>query len=296
MITPQQGRLCIVAAALLWSLGGAFTKALTRPSVLGVDQPTIEAWALGGAEVPIQIACYRMLFAGLVLVPTLRPGEIALRPLMLLMLLFFALMNVAFVSAQALGTAANAILLQYSAPLWIYLFALWLGEPQNRRGTLSLFIGLFGIAIIIGGGWEEGELGIVAIGLFSGFTYAGVMLCLRALRAVSSAWLTVWNHLLGGLLLLPLVLLLRAPTWQQFVVLFLFGAIQMGLPYWLMARGLRAVEPQEAGTLTLLEPILNPLWAYFISGEEPQRFTYVGGAVILAALAYRYWPQKPTAN
>jgi drug/metabolite transporter (DMT)-like permease len=76
--------------------------------------------------------------------------------------------------------------------------------------------------------------------------------------------------------------------------LFLFGAVQMGLPYWLMARGLRAVGPNEAGTLTLLEPLLNPVWAYLVSPatERPKPATLVGGALILAGIAYRYWPRR----
>ena len=64
----------------------------------------------------------------------------------------------------------------------------------------------------------------------------------------------------------------------------------MGLPYWLVARGLRSVSPQEAGTITLLEPLLNPLWAYLAASELPSRFTLIGGAFILGALLWRYWP------
>ena len=287
MSTVASGRLCIFLAALLWSLSGAFTKTLTQDTFLGVNDPPLA---------PIQMACWRAIFAGLFLVPTLRPADIRFRPLMLVMALCFALMNVSFVSAMTFGKAANAILLQYTAPLWLYLVAIfWFREPSDRRGVISLFAGLVGIAIIIVGGWEEGDLNVIGLGLFSGFTYAGVVLSLRLLRELSPAWLTVWNHLLGGLALLPFVLMLPAPTWPQFVVLFFFGSIQMGLPYWLMARGLRTVSAQEAGTITLLEPILNPLWIYLIAGEEPHSFTYIGGAIILAALAYRYFPSRQQA-
>ena len=57
-------------------------------------------------------------------------------------------------------------------------------------------------------------------------------------------------------------------------------------------RGLRVVTTQEAGMITLLEPLLNPLWAYWISSEEPAGATLIGGAFILGALAWRYWPRK----
>lgn len=294
--SATHGRLCILAAAILWSLSGAFTKALTTPTVFGVHEPPIAPVEIAGHEVPIQIAFYRAFFAGLVLVPTLRRSDLQIKPMMFAMLACFALMNAAFITAQSLGTAANAILLQNSAPLWMYLVSVyWLGEPSSTRGTISLLLGMLGIGIIVAGGWQGGELTVMLIGLFSGFTYAGVVLGLRILRDVPSNWLTVWNHLFGSLLLLPFVLMLEPPTWQQYVTLFLFGAIQLGVPYWFMARGLRSVSAPEAGAITLLEPILTPVWTYFVAGELPGTWTYVGGAVILFALAYRYFPSMQNA-
>ena len=203
--------------------------------------------------------------------------------MMLAMVLCFALMNATFISAQALGTAANAILLQNSAPLWMYLAAIfWLGDAPDRRGTISLFVGLVGIGIIVAGGWTEGELLVVGIGLASGFTYAGVILGLRILRDVPSNWLTVWNHLIGGLVLVPFLLFLHPPTWQQYVVLFLFGAIQLGLPYYLMAHGLRVrrchgsrrdrvarTNPQSRLDLARLRGAASPLDLHRRRGHSP---------------------------
>jgi drug/metabolite transporter (DMT)-like permease len=282
-----RGRLCVLLAAVLWSLGGALTKVLTKPTPFGLDEPPVH---------PLQIACFRALFASLVLLPALRPREVRFRPLMAVMVLCFALMNACYVSALALGTAANAILLQYTAPMWMYAASVWwLGEAADRRNLAALLAGAAGIAVIIAGGWQEAQLGVIALGLGSGFTYAGVLLCLRVLRNSPSGLLTVLNHLLGGLVLLPLVLVLAppAPTAAQWALLLFFGAVQMGLPYFLVARGLRSVSPQEAGTITLLEPLLNPLWVYLMVGETPSPWTLAGGALILGALAWRYWPRRP---
>jgi drug/metabolite transporter (DMT)-like permease len=211
---------------------------------------------------------------------------------MILSALCFAAMNILFISAMALGPAANAIYLQYSAPLWMFLAGvLWLGETADRRGVVTLFLGMTGIAIVVVGGGFEG-LPITLLALASGLAYAGVVLCLRALRDYSPAWLTVWNHLWSGIVLLPLLWSLTAPTWPQFIVLMIYGGVQMALPYWLMARSLKSVSPQEAGTISLLEPILNPVWAFLVSPETevPSLGTLAGGAVILGALAWRYWP------
>jgi DME family drug/metabolite transporter len=290
-----RGRLYIVLAAVLWSTGGAFTKVLTQDTFLGLNEPPIETLTIADKPVPVQIACYRALFAGLFLIPTLRRRDISFRMPMIWMALSFAAMNGLYITAMALGTSANAIFLQYSAPLWMYLAAVFLlGEPADRRGTIALAIGMCGIAVIVAGGWQDGELPVVAIALGSGLTYAGVLIGLRVLRGESANWLTVWNHLWGGLILVPLLLTLRPPTFTQFVVLFFYGSLQMGLAYALVARGLRVVSPQEAGTITLLEPILNPIWAYIVSPETevPGVFTWIGGAIILGALAWRYWPSR----
>lgn len=278
------GRLCVALAALLWSTSGAFTKILTLDTPLALNDPSLAG--------PL-IAFYRVLFAGLILVPTLRRRDVTWQPWMLAMVASFAFMNYTFVRALAEGTAANAILLQYTAPLWLFLASVWLlGEAADQRNLIVLVVGCLGVAVIVWGGWQEAQLLVVALALASGLGYAGVLLFLRLLRAASSRWLTVLNALGGALALLPLIYYLPQPSPRQLVLLFVFGALQMGLPYWLAARGLRVVSPQEAGTITLLEPILNPLWAYLVSGEVPSPFTFLGGAFIVGALAWRYWPRS----
>ena len=78
------------------------------------------------------------------------------------------------------------------------------------------------------------------------------------------------------------------------MVLALFGVFQMALPYWLFTRGLRAVSSQEAAIITLIEPLLNPVWAYLITPEKdtPTLPMLLGGALILFALVWRYVPAR----
>jgi drug/metabolite transporter (DMT)-like permease len=278
--------MLIVLAAVLWSLSGLFTRVLGHDTPLRLGPEPVDGWG---------IAFYRVLFAGLALAPTLRRADVSFRPLLPAMVACFALMNLTFVLAMARGKSSNAILLQYSAPLWLYLAGVWwLGEKGSWRGFLSVLLGLAGVGVIIVGGRDEGNLPVLGLGLASGFFYAGVILFLRRLRDVSSNWLTVLNHLGAALAVAPLLLHHGWPrlTWAQLGVLAVFGAVQMGLPYLLMARGLRVVSPQEAGVITLLEPLLNPIWAFLAAPEResPTAYTLAGGALILAALAWRYWP------
>ncbi len=166
-----QARLSILLAALLWSTSGAFTKVLRENTGLGLNEPIIS---------PLAIAFWRVLFAGVVFLPLVRRRELSFRPALWLTSLAFAVMNALFVSAMALGSAANAILLQYTAPMWMYLISVWvLREPADRRGAVALVIGLAGIAVIVWGGWAGDRLPVVAIALGSGMAYAGVMIGLR---------------------------------------------------------------------------------------------------------------------
>jgi drug/metabolite transporter (DMT)-like permease len=236
----------------------------------------------------------------------LRRRDLSWRPMMLVTGLCFAAMNALYVTALAdssQGASANAAWLQYTAPMWMYLVSVWLlGEPADRRGAVVLGIGLAGVAVIVWGGWQNENLRIVVLALGSGVAFAGVMVGLRVLRDVSSRWLTVFNHLFSAFVLMPFLWLwgVELPGASQLLVLFVFGAVQMALPYWLVARSLRSVSPQEAGTITLLEPLLTPVWAYLVSPttETPTGYTLVGGALILGALAWRYWPfrQPPAAE
>lgn len=296
------GRLAIALAAVLWSLGGACTKILTQETIFGLDQPPLATLRVSDRDFPVVIACWRVLFAGLVLLPGLRRRDLTFRPAMLVLAVVFAVMNATFISAMALGTAANAILLQYSAPLWMVLASVFLlGERADRRSWIALAVGLAGVGVIVGGGWRASDPLVLGLGLTSGLTYATVLLFLRVLRDVSSRWITVWNMLTSGLLLLPLTLHLPAPTVPQFLFLAFFGGVQLGLAYLLMAYGLRTVSPQEAGAIVLLEPILNPLWAYLVSPatDTPEPTTFLGGFLVVGALAFRYWPtgaRKHRAN
>jgi len=278
----NHGRLCVLAAALMWSTSGAFTKLLTQETGWQLNQPSIH---------PLQIAFYRAVFASATLLPLLRRRDISFRPMMLPMTALFALMNVTFVSAMALGTAADAIVLQYTAPMWMTLACVfWLGEPADRRSLVAFGIACIGILAIVAGGWTDDQLPVVGLGLASGVTYAGVLVCLRVLHDASSRWLTALNHLVSAAVLVPFVLRLPTPSGGQLLVLMVYGGVQMAIPYWLVARGVRSISPQEAGTIALLEPLLNPLWAYLMSHEEPKTYTLIGGVFILGALVWRYWP------
>lgn len=281
-VSAARGRACIVLAAVLWSTSGFFSKILTLKTPLGFHEPPVD---------PLVMAACRVFFAGFALVPFVRRSDITFRKMMIFTAISFAVMNATYISAMTLSEAGTAVLLQYTAPMWTYLIAVWiLREPADRRGTIGLFGGLVGIGLILFSKGGSEDLSAVLLALVSGFTFALILIGLRVMRDSSSQWLTVVNLLFAALVLSPVFFFRSMPTGPQLLVLVVFGSLQLGFPYWLMARGLRSVRPQEAAMLTLLEPLLVPVWAYLVSGEELDPFTMIGGVCILGALVYCYWP------
>jgi len=300
-MTFDRARVMLLAAAVLWSLSSVFMRVLGEPTTLNLNLPGLS---------PLQIAFWRALFAGLILLPFVGRSRFRFRPATACMMLCFGLMSGLYLSAMGLGSAANAILLQNTAPFWVYLIGrLFLGEPDDPRSRYAAWLGLLGAGVIVGGNTDWGsvaespqQLVVFAMAIGSGIAYAVVILFLRKLRTDDNGVLSVLN-LLGSAGLVGTFVALQVgpsqvvermsePTGAQLGWIALFGTLQMALPYWLFSRGLRTVTPQEAGTITLVEPILNPIWAYLISPEteKPTVWTILGGTILLAALLQQYRP------
>lgn len=294
-LSAAQGRWLVAAAAILWSSSGLFAKS-----------HLFDDWS-PQSRGP-QLAFWRALFAGLWLLPLVRtrPRSLPWRR-MTPMMLAFGGMNLTYLTAMTLSTAANAIWLQSTAPWWVFVLGLlvW-GQRLERREAAPLALGAAGVGLILAielwpltRGVETSRLASVGVGcgLASGLCYAVVVLSLRSLRQVDSVTLVVANNLASATLLSSFVLLGGAwPSPVQLAVLAVFGLVQIALPYWLFARGLRSVGSQEAAGIGLLEPVLLPLWVWLAWGETPAWWTLAGGSLILAGLVIRYVTRRPAAD
>ncbi len=274
------GRLLVVAAAVLWSLSGFFVKS-----------PWLADLPAAGAGPTI--AFYRCVFAFLILLPFVRPSRIRWHPAMLLMAGFFASMNILLICSMTQTSAANAILLQYTAPIWMFVASVTLlGEKADRRNLAALVLGMIGVGVIVVAFWGGTEAAGVLMGLGAGASYGGVVVCLRVLRGHDPFVLVALNHGVSALVVLPWIVGQGGglPDTGHLVALFAFGTLQMAVPYVLFTRGMRTVSPQEAGVITLIEPIINPVWVFVLWREPVALATVVGGAFIVLGLAVRYQP------
>jgi drug/metabolite transporter (DMT)-like permease len=275
-----RGRLLILSAALLWSLAGVFIKFLDVP--------------------PLTIVFYRSFFAFLVFTAFVRRVEWQVNGPVLLSVLTYTAAISSFVSANKLTTAANAIVLQYTAPIFVFLFSrLVLGEKISRVNGFALIAGMIGVGVISLDSAGEPEMAGVALALVSGVLFAAYMINLRRTQQVSPIYLTWVNNAFCALALLFVVSSQLTLTLNQLVILAVMGAVQLGLPYFLFSKGLQSVPLLEASLIALVEPVLNPIWVALTVGEIPSAATLSGGVMILVGLGVRYlWPllKKPAAT
>jgi drug/metabolite transporter (DMT)-like permease len=265
-----RARLLVAAAAALWSTSGMFVKS---PQLAGWPGPAIAFW--------------RAAFAFLVLWPLVRRPSWSWK--LVPAVAAFAAMNYTYLTAIAKGSAANAIWLQCTAPVWVLLVGvLVFGERAVWRDWLLVGFSAAGVAVILRYESRGAELEAVLWGLASGVFYAGVVLSLRQLREMESAWLVTLNHLAAAALLAPWGLTAAMPHGTQWLMLGGLGMLQMGLPYVLFARGLKSIPGHEATGIGLIEPILVPVWVYLAWGQRPAWWTLAGGGLILVGLAIRY--------
>ena len=271
---PQAFRravLYVALAGILWSSGGFFAKA---PYFAGWPGPLLAFW--------------RAAFASIILLPMVRKPVWTWK--LLPMIACFALMNYTYLTAIVKGSPTNAIWLQSTSPVWVLIVGVFVFR-EHAHALDWLLVGLCaaGVGVILT--FESRGEGLEAVlwGLASGVFYAGVVLSLRQLRSIDSAWLVAVNHLTTALLLSwNSADVEHWPSGIQWVLLAGFGMFQMGLPYVLFAKGLRVLPGHQASGVGLLEPILVPVWVYVAWGLAPAWWTLAGGALILVGLVTRY--------
>jgi drug/metabolite transporter (DMT)-like permease len=238
---------------------------------------------------PLAIVFYRSFFAFLVFTPFWRRRQWQFNWPILVSVLTYSAAISAFVAANKLTTAANAIVLQYTAPIFVFLFSrLVLREKISRLNGSALFLAMVGVCAISVESVGRPEMSGVILALSSGVLFAAYMINLRNAQGVNAVYLTWINNLGCALLLVLFVKSELSLSANELVILAVMGAVQLGLPYFLFSKGLESVPLQEASLIALIEPVLNPVWVALAFGEIPSAATFAGGGLILFGLAVRY--------
>ncbi|HEY0790025.1 MAG TPA: DMT family transporter [Chthoniobacterales bacterium] len=257
----------LILCAFFWSLGGVLIKAID--------------WN------PLGIAGTRSLIALVIFSVFLPKSWSRLSLAVMAGAVAYAGTVTSFVFATKMTSAANAIFLQYTAPVYVALLSPWLvREKIQRRDWFFIALALLGVALFFFDQLTpKGWMGI-GFGLLSGLFFGLFILLLRRQSEGFPQSIVLYGNLLTVVVALPFIFPARhlATNWPWLAAL---GVFQLTLPYLLYAHAIRHVRALDAALVTFIEPILNPCWVLLVNREVPSAWSLAGGTLVLAATAAR---------
>jgi drug/metabolite transporter (DMT)-like permease len=281
---PHAGRaavspyLLVLGAALLWSTGGLFIKANNLT--------------------PYELSCGRSLFAAATVALLTRREGFGLNVTTAAASVLYAVLLLLFVIATKLTTAANAIFLQYTAPVYILLLEpLFFGEKYRWQDFVVVVCCVGGMSLFFVGALRPQDVQGNLAALGSGLCFALFFLSLRHPRArrVNRASSVIYGNLLLAAITLPAFVAgaEKLNATNTAVVAYL-GIVQIGIAYTMLTLGVaRGVKSLDAGIIGYIEPVLNPVWVFLVLGERPSRWALAGGAIIITAVfIHTLWSAK----
>jgi len=266
----------MVAASICWSFGGLCIKLIpwNAMSIIGL----------------------RALLAALVFIIYRRSVKIDFTPGNILAALCLSATTILFVFANKLTTAAAAILLQFSAPIFIILILLvFYRKKPTLVEVIAVFVTLSGMLLFFADRLDGGGLYGNILAIVSGLTFAGVFVCNKRPDTDPGQALLL-GFLINAVICMPFAFFeVTADPAAWGLVLFL-GIVQVGIAYVFFSIGIKRTSVLLACLITALEPVLNPLWVALAVGEVPGLFAITGGAIIvLTVLGYNLWLEKHPA-
>ena len=268
MNPKKRGALLMLTCAFLWSTAGVVIKYIP--------------WN------PVAIAGVRAMIAAVTVLVWLRVSK---TPLLITahtwkVAVVMGATCLLFVIANKMTTAANAIVLQFTAPVFLLVFsAVFLGKRFCRADVLTVVITLGGIALFffdqLDGGKMLGNIVAVASGCTMGLMYM-FMDDAKPAERLSSVFL---SNALVALVGVPFAFITKVEVSVVPVLLIVFlGVLQLGIPYILYALAAGDCPPLTCCLLSAIEPLLNPLWVLLFYGEKPGVFALIGGAIVIVTI------------
>jgi len=267
------GQGAIFLCALFWSTSGLFIRLVDWHPMLIAGSRSLIAVAF--------LLALRRLSPG-------RKPKITLRqvPMLSLCGLCYAATMIFFVIANTMTASANAIMLQYAAPVWAALLG-WFFLRERPRweqwGALgSVGLGMF---FVFSGGLQAGSMTGDMLALASGIAFAGNTVVLRAHKDGNPMDILLFSHVITAVFALPFFFLHPpALTAHNLLCIAYMGIFQIGMASALFATGIRRVPVAQAMIICAIEPVLNPVWVMLVLGEQPTLPVVVGGGIIIAAV------------
>jgi len=262
----RKALLFIVLAASLWSTSGVLVKIIN--------------WQ------PVAILAGRSLFSSIVFLVYLRRIPTNWTRWKILASVAYILTQFLFVTSTKLTTAANAIFLQYTAPIYIVLLAFWfLHEKPSRADWGSMFIIFLGLLLFFGDKLSTNGFYGNILAVLSGVTSALMIVSFRAQKDGAPEESVLIASLIMALFGFPFVL---KETWTvtNWLIIAFLGLFQIGLAFVFFTKAIKHVPALEANLVGTLEPVLNPVWVFLFLGESMGSFALFGGLIVLGGVAF----------
>tara|TARA_B110000014_G_scaffold171592_1_gene122061 strand:- start:6086 stop:6922 length:837 start_codon:yes stop_codon:yes gene_type:complete len=254
--------ILLITAALMWSLGGIFIKLVDLN--------------------PMGIAGIRSLGAAVVLLIYIKKPRLYWNRYFFTGVLAYTAMVVLYVLSIRLTTAANAIFLEFTAPIYVVAFSYFLlNEKIDRFDILTMVIIFLGMGLFF---MDEltfyGFWGNI-MALVAGVCLALVTVLIRKEKE-SAFEIVFYGNVLTAIICFTFIIEgLSKSTQLDWLIIFGLGIFQLGIPYILYTTALKYVSALDAILVGMLEPILNPIWVYIFIGEAMGEWAFIGGALVI---------------
>ncbi|MFN8358557.1 MAG: DMT family transporter [Candidatus Kapaibacterium sp.] len=268
MSSKLKATILLALTAVLWSTGGLLIKSVQ--------------WD------PIAIAGMRSAIASLLLLAVSGKPRFTWSRAQIGGAIAYMATVVLFVMATKMTSAANAILLQYTGPIYVALFGRWyLGERTTRLDWITIGVVLLGMGMFFMDSLSTEGMAGNLIAIASGVAFAWLALFLRKQKNERPEDSLLLGNWLAAVVAIPFIATSGMPSKESWVGMALLGIVQLGFSYVLYAKAIRHVSALEALLVPVIEPILNPVWVMLFLGETPQQWAIAGGCVVLTAITVR---------
>lgn len=259
-----KGPLMIAATALLWSTAGVLVK--------------LVPWNA------MTIVGLRSFFAAIVMIIYMRRPRITFSKPVILGGLSLSATMALFIYANKLTTAANAIVLQYTAPIFVILLsALLLKTRPKTLDIIAVAVVFIGVMLFFFDQLKPAALLGNILAFISGITFAGVFIT-NKMPGAKPEEAALFGYIVNIVISAPFIatnVTFEAVPW---LIITLMGVFQLGLAYVLFSIGIKTTPPIPASLIATLEPLLNPIWVMIATGERPGTFALVGGVIVLVTV------------
>ncbi len=263
----KRALLLLIATAILWSSGGILIKSVN--------------WN------PLAIAGMRSAIAGVMILLYLRRPHFSWSAAQIGGAITYAGTVILFVAATKLTTSANAILLQYTGPIWVAIFGKsFLGEKTTRMDWLMIGAVLVGMALFFLDKLSSGGLLGNIVAIASGVAFGWFILFMRKQKDDSTLETPLLGNAIAAVIGIPFMFG-STPDLTGWAALITLGVLQLGLSYILFAAAVKHASALDSILVPTIEPLLNPIWVFFLLGERPGPWALVGGSIVLIAVTTR---------